>query len=203
MFSLPSIRNPSTLIKPVLANQRSNSVRPVFNQSQDSGSSSPSFLKPSFGGSGSGEKKSGDELLLLLLRSISSGVLIVGSSLSFCYLSHSGVSFRMPRMGLHRRRMVLLSLNMRFPKRNPNFSLEILKLESAHYDYKLHGTISAKDFALSLVASADISHINKLLDRVEELNNESHLRDIRVTFEEFKNFAELRKKIGIFFSSHF
>ena len=88
MFSLPSLRKSSTLIKPVLANQHSNSVRPVFNQSQDSGSSSPSFLKPSFGGSGSSEKKNGEELLLLLLRSISSGVLIVGSSLGFCYLSH-------------------------------------------------------------------------------------------------------------------
>ncbi|XVE98443.1 hypothetical protein REPUB_Repub03eG0107000 [Reevesia pubescens] len=75
---------------------------------------------------------------------------------------------------------------------------EILRLEFAHYDYKQHGTISAKDFALSLVASADISHIRKLLDRVEELNSESHLRDIRITFEEFKNFAELRRKLQSF-----
>lgn len=73
-----------------------------------------------------------------------------------------------------------------------------MRLEFAHYDFKLHGTISAKDFALSLVASADMNHINKLLDRVEELNNESHLRDIRVTFEEFKNFANLRKKLESF-----
>ena len=71
-------------------------------------------------------------------------------------------------------------------------------LEFAHYDYKLHGTISAKDFALSLVASADINHISKLLDRVEELNNELHLRDIRITFEEFKKFAKLRKKLQSF-----
>ena len=73
-----------------------------------------------------------------------------------------------------------------------------MRLDFAHYDYKLHGTISAKDFALSLVASVDISHINKLLDLVEELNNESHLRDIHVTFEEFKNFTELRKKLESF-----
>ncbi|KAJ0030385.1 hypothetical protein Pint_14734 [Pistacia integerrima] len=72
---------------------------------------------------------------------------------------------------------------------------EILELEFAHYDCKLRGNISAKDFALSVVASADISHINKLLDRVDELNNEPHLRNIRITFEEFKAFAEHRKKL--------
>eukprot|EP00257_Ricinus_communis_P022503 XP_015582252.1 calcium uptake protein, mitochondrial [Ricinus communis] len=72
---------------------------------------------------------------------------------------------------------------------------EILRLEFAHYDFRTRGTISAKDFALSMVASADISHINKLLDRVDELNNEPHLRDIRITFEEFRAFAELRKQL--------
>lgn len=68
-------------------------------------------------------------------------------------------------------------------------------MEFAHYDCKSRGNISAKDFALSLVASADISHINKLLDRVDELDNEPHLRNIRITFEEFKAFGELRKKL--------
>ncbi|XP_077222279.1 calcium uptake protein, mitochondrial-like [Tasmannia lanceolata] len=72
---------------------------------------------------------------------------------------------------------------------------EILRLEFAHYDYKLQGTISAKDFALSMVASADLNHINKFLDRVDVINNDPHLRDIRVTFEEFKTFAELRKRL--------
>ncbi|GAV82074.1 efhand domain-containing protein/EF_hand_6 domain-containing protein, partial [Cephalotus follicularis] len=72
---------------------------------------------------------------------------------------------------------------------------EILQLEFSHYDCKLRGTISAKDFALSLVASADISHINKLLDRVDELNNEPYLSEIRITYEEFKSFAELRKQL--------
>ncbi|KAL9330852.1 hypothetical protein ACSQ67_000462 [Phaseolus vulgaris] len=37
---------------------------------------------------------------------------------------------------------------------------EILRLEFAHYDYKSQETISAKDFALSMVASADISHLS-------------------------------------------
>ncbi|KAJ4957591.1 hypothetical protein NE237_024702 [Protea cynaroides] len=76
-----------------------------------------------------------------------------------------------------------------------NLHDEILRLEFAHYDYKLRGTISAKDFALSMVASADVRHINKFLDRVEDMNNEPRLRDIRITLEEFKDFAELRKKL--------
>ncbi|XP_020985508.1 calcium uptake protein, mitochondrial-like isoform X2 [Arachis duranensis] len=36
---------------------------------------------------------------------------------------------------------------------------EILRLEFDHYDYKSRKTISAKDFALSIVASADLSHL--------------------------------------------
>ncbi|XP_043722987.1 calcium uptake protein, mitochondrial-like [Telopea speciosissima] len=76
-----------------------------------------------------------------------------------------------------------------------NLHDEILRLEFAHYDYNLCGTISAKDYALSMVASADMSQINKFLDRVEKLNNEPRLRDIRITWEEFKDFAELRKNL--------
>ncbi|KAJ1385877.1 EF-hand domain [Sesbania bispinosa] len=75
---------------------------------------------------------------------------------------------------------------------------EILRLEFSHYDYNKKGTISAKDFALSLVASADINHINKLLDRVDELTNDPHLRDTKITYEEFQAFAELRKKLQSF-----
>ncbi|GLT76151.1 hypothetical protein SLA2020_478270 [Shorea laevis] len=75
---------------------------------------------------------------------------------------------------------------------------EVLRLEFAHYDCKNRETISAKDFALSMVASADMSHLDKLLDRVEELNNKPHLKDIRITFEEFKNFAELHRKLQPF-----
>ncbi|XP_054806118.1 calcium uptake protein, mitochondrial-like [Prosopis cineraria] len=75
---------------------------------------------------------------------------------------------------------------------------EILRLEFSHYDYNERGSISARDFGLSLVASADINHINKLLDLVDELENNPHLRDIRVTLEEFKAFAKLRKKLQSF-----
>ncbi|KAK2659752.1 hypothetical protein Ddye_006285 [Dipteronia dyeriana] len=75
---------------------------------------------------------------------------------------------------------------------------EMLKLEFAHYDYKLRGTISAEDFALSMVASADMSNINKLLDRVDQLNKELHLANMRISFKEFKDFAELRRKLQPF-----
>ena len=77
------------------------------------------------------------------------------------------------------------------------YTSQMLRLEFAHYDYKLRGTISAKDFALSMVASADIKHLNKLLDRADDLDNEPHLRNMRVTFEEFKSFAELRRKTSV------
>ncbi|KAH7546285.1 hypothetical protein FEM48_Zijuj01G0184000 [Ziziphus jujuba var. spinosa] len=75
---------------------------------------------------------------------------------------------------------------------------EILRLEFSHYDYNTRGTISATDFALSLVASADVNHINKLLDQVDEINKEPNLKDILITFEEFKQFAELRKQLQPF-----
>lgn len=75
---------------------------------------------------------------------------------------------------------------------------EMIRLEFSHYDFKSSGTIPAKDFVLSMVASGDIRHMSKLLDRVDELDNEPHLKDIGITFEEFKNFAELRKKLQPF-----
>lgn len=46
-----------------------------------------------------------------------------------------------------------------------------------------------------MVASADMSHLGKLLERVDGLNEDPCLKDARITFEEFKNFAELRKKL--------
>ncbi|KAL8143305.1 hypothetical protein V2J09_016337, partial [Rumex salicifolius] len=48
---------------------------------------------------------------------------------------------------------------------------EIVRLEFAHYDYKRQGRISSKDFALSMVASTDVKHVNKLLDRVDKIAN--------------------------------
>ncbi|KAL9242477.1 hypothetical protein vseg_016470 [Gypsophila vaccaria] len=72
---------------------------------------------------------------------------------------------------------------------------EILRLEFSHYDHKGRGTISARDFALSMVASADMSHTSKFLDQVEDLSNDPVLKNIRITYEEFKGFAELRKSL--------
>ncbi|KAF7820901.1 calcium uptake protein, mitochondrial-like [Senna tora] len=74
----------------------------------------------------------------------------------------------------------------------------ILRLEFSHYDYNNRGSITARDFGLSLVASADINHIGKLLDIVDELENEESVRDITISFEEFKAFAKLRKKLQPF-----
>jgi calcium uptake protein 1, mitochondrial len=56
-------------------------------------------------------------------------------------------------------------------------------LEFSHYDVKSTNTIPVKDFALSMVASADMNHINKLLDRVDDLNDNPDLKDLRITFE--------------------
>ncbi|KAK8482517.1 hypothetical protein V6N13_031246 [Hibiscus sabdariffa] len=75
---------------------------------------------------------------------------------------------------------------------------EMLRLEFDHYDYKGQGTISAKDFALSMVASADMRHLDRLLERVDELNDKLHLKEIRINLNEFKHFAELRRKLQPF-----
>ncbi|CAN6449941.1 unnamed protein product [Victoria cruziana] len=76
-----------------------------------------------------------------------------------------------------------------------NLHDEIVRLEFAHYDYKLRGKISAKDFALSMVAAADMNLINRFLDRVEQIDDKPHIRNIWITLEEFKAFAELRRRI--------
>lgn len=60
---------------------------------------------------------------------------------------------------------------------------EIIRLEFAHYDYWDHGSISAKDFGLSLVAAANLSHINYYLDCVNALGNDASFKDCRVSFE--------------------
>jgi hypothetical protein len=61
--------------------------------------------------------------------------------------------------------------------------LQIIRLEFSHYDVKSSKTIPAKDFALSMVASTNMNHINKFLDRVDDLVNEPILKDIRITFQ--------------------
>ena len=54
------------------------------------------------------------------------------------------------------------------------------------------------DFALSMVASAEMSHLSGLLDRVDKLKNDPQLNNYRFTLEEFKSFAALRKKLQPF-----
>lgn len=49
-----------------------------------------------------------------------------------------------------------------------------------------------------MIASADMSHLSRLLGQVDKLTNEPHLKDVRITLEEFKSFAELRKKLQPF-----
>ena len=61
--------------------------------------------------------------------------------------------------------------------------MQIICLEFSHYDVKSSKTIPAKDFALSMVASADMNHISVLLDRVDDLVNKPDLKDIRISFE--------------------
>jgi len=63
--------------------------------------------------------------------------------------------------------------------------MQIIRLEFSHYDVKSSKTIPAKDFALSMVASADMNHISMLLDtdRVDDLVNKPDLKDIRISFE--------------------
>jgi len=61
--------------------------------------------------------------------------------------------------------------------------LQIVRLEFSHYDVKSSNTIPVKDFALSMVASADMNYIDKLLDRVDDLDDNLDLKDLRITFE--------------------
>ena len=63
--------------------------------------------------------------------------------------------------------------------------MQIIRLEFSHYDVKSSKTIPAKDFALSMVTSADMNHISMLLDtdRVDDLVNKPDLKDIHISFE--------------------
>lgn len=72
---------------------------------------------------------------------------------------------------------------------------EITRLEFLHYDHQGCGSVSARDFALSMVAAADVICVNRYLDRVDDLSKDPSLSNIHITREEFENFAELRKKL--------
>lgn len=74
---------------------------------------------------------------------------------------------------------------------------EIITLEFAHYDFDNRGSISATDFGLSMAASADLSKTHHYLDRVQDLANIPHFASMRISLQEFMEFAELRKKIPV------
>eukprot|EP00249_Psilotum_nudum_P014966 c25095_g1_i1 orf=292-1770(+) len=74
---------------------------------------------------------------------------------------------------------------------------EIVRLEFSHYDFCNRGSISAKDLGLAMVAAADLSHLNQYLDRVDALGNEACFKNYRISFEEFRNFSQLRKMLSI------
>jgi hypothetical protein len=84
MLSWEFLRKSSELAGRVLANQRT-CTRALLTQSEgpDPLPVAASLSRSSFGGSNNGDRKSGDALLKFLLRSVASGVVIVGSSLSF------------------------------------------------------------------------------------------------------------------------
>ncbi|KAH8481742.1 hypothetical protein H0E87_029292, partial [Populus deltoides] len=86
LFSWEFLRKSLELARRVLANQRT-STRALLKQSEGSNPLpvAASLSRSSFGGSNNGDRKSGDALLKFLLRSVASGVVIVGSSLSFSY----------------------------------------------------------------------------------------------------------------------
>ncbi|KAJ6958349.1 hypothetical protein NC653_040104 [Populus alba x Populus x berolinensis] len=84
MFSWEFLRKSLELARRVLANQRT-STRALLKQSEGSNPLpvAASLSRSSFGGSNNDDRKSGDALLKFLLKAVASGVVIVGSSLSF------------------------------------------------------------------------------------------------------------------------
>lgn len=86
MLSCSSLRKSSPSIHQVVALQRFN-TRHLFNQSQPSTSSFSSSLSSSpssFRGSAYDDSKSRGSGFSLFMRSVSAGIVIVGSSLGFC-----------------------------------------------------------------------------------------------------------------------
>lgn len=69
---------------------------------------------------------------------------------------------------------------------------EIVLLEFNHYDYKGTGFITYKDFAMSLVASGNVSDINKYLARVATLPPQP---GSGITLAEFKQVYRLRPRL--------
>lgn len=61
--------------------------------------------------------------------------------------------------------------------------MQILMLEFAHYDFKKTGTISAHDFALSMIAAADMDMLNEYLERANTLLMNPEYKEMRINPE--------------------
>ncbi|KXZ48149.1 hypothetical protein GPECTOR_30g245 [Gonium pectorale] len=70
---------------------------------------------------------------------------------------------------------------------------ELVKLEFAHYDNLGRGSMAPVDFAHSLVATADVRHIDRLLDKVDSMPPE--LLRKRVTFDDFLKVHHMQRKL--------
>jgi Ca2+-binding EF-hand superfamily protein len=70
---------------------------------------------------------------------------------------------------------------------------EMVSLEFSHYDFNSKGYMSYKDFALSLVASGNVSEIRKYLGRVSTLPED--LPGKGVSLQEFQEVYKLRPRL--------
>ncbi|KAL6758001.1 hypothetical protein V8C86DRAFT_2609507, partial [Haematococcus lacustris] len=70
---------------------------------------------------------------------------------------------------------------------------DLVSLEFGHYDVAGTGTIPGLDLARSLAASADLSHTDGLLLKVERLP--ARLQQAEVSLQEFRALAELRDNL--------
>ncbi|KAG2451387.1 hypothetical protein HYH02_003988 [Chlamydomonas schloesseri] len=70
---------------------------------------------------------------------------------------------------------------------------EVVKLEFAHYDNMGRGSMAPVDFARSLVATADVRQVDKLLDRVDAL--EPELLRKRISFDDFLKVHQVERRL--------
>ncbi|GIL46976.1 hypothetical protein Vafri_3832 [Volvox africanus] len=70
---------------------------------------------------------------------------------------------------------------------------ELVNLEFAHYDCNRQGSIPAVDFGRSLVAAADIRHVDRLLDKVDSMTTD--MARERISFEDFQAVHGMRRNI--------
>lgn len=60
---------------------------------------------------------------------------------------------------------------------------QITNLEFAYYDFEQRGSVSASDFAMSMVTSANPTLLDNYLDRVANIADIPHFQDMRITQE--------------------